>query len=850
MQSTDLGRALVLLYAVLAAACARAAPARVAPLAAPATLAFSPPAAPACALTAAETVWLPGAEQLLSYCQTVLELRDADGLVRAQRMMSLPAGVRAAVVSPDGTHVALDVSGHLEVRELPSLNLRWAADVRPYSMAFSADGRQLVLPDYTTDNAFSVADGRRVAASAPSLAKRWQNSPALNADGTLAFEIEPSKVTLWDPIKDVALRSFESPKGSYGQPDWVGPYLGFGGSAEHVLVDARDPNRRFSLVGISSLRRAALSRDGARLRCVERGDVLEWRLGEAKPAVLASDSPDRVWLGPAGLRVESSVVALTSWRQMPSGERVPRRYWARPDWLEIATTGDIVSLDSSQHRLLFLAAGASEPADIAFPQEEPPKLLAFEPGGRRFVTAAAGKLRVYQQPKLKLQQTIELPFAPTAVAWRAAPSELLVIDTDRLHSVALGSGKVTPLSDFEGVLRVAVSDSGKDVAVVALRAGKPQLTLLGAAGMKYPDLPEMPRDMRFSPDGKALWLLGQDSLFTLRLGPATTAAESARRRPIKADGCQTRLAPTGEVYCPSGRLRLAAESGELVPEPEPVAIQLAWPARGLTLTSDVHRQAPVVVSLPLGTSVAQQLPENPPKPATMPELALVSGDVQAWALNADRSSVAVLDGNKTVNTFSTHGGLLARLTESAGSLISSEDASALAIISTDARRLTLWDTHTWRPRVEVPVVEHISQLAVSKDGARVAVLTDQGTLEVVFADRSLRRYELRRDIAARGLAFDPSGQYLGLGGLPLRIVRLADGAVLYGYTASVETKDPTALAWVSESGEVAGDLRVLRAFPVRSPGHPGAFLGAAAFTQRQAPHLLETFFEPAPVRGR
>jgi hypothetical protein len=163
----------------------------------------------------------------------------------------------------------------------------------------------------------------------------------------------------------------------------------------------------------------------------------------------------------------------------------------------------------------------------------------------------------------------------------------------------------------------------------------------------------------------------------------------------------------------------------------------------------------------------------------------------------------------------------------------------LAIVAADERSLTLWDTQTWRARVEVPVIPRISQVALSKDGARVAVLSD-GNLQVVFADRSLRRYGLRQDMSIRGLAFDPSGEYLALGGLPFRILRLADGAVLYGYAAIVQAQDPITLAWVSESGAVDGDLRVLRALSFPSSGL--AALGAAPLEKQRTPRMLDAFF--------
>ena len=837
MQLSVLGRRTLVLLSAALAGCTQAA---LAPVASPAPLAAAPtvtPVAVSACPPESEIVWLPGAEQLLTYCGATLELRDAaSGLVCAQRIMGKPGGWRApiwgAVVSPDGSRVAVSFNDHVEVRALPTLNVLWSADVQARLIGFSADGQQLRLDGGATTIAFSAASGQRVPFVAPGLAKRWQDSPGLNADGTLAFESLAAGLTVWDALKDVALQSFERPDlAPTAPPTWVGPYLDFQVLKGHVLVDARDAKRRFTLTGQASLRRAALSKDGTRLRTWELGELLEWRLGESTPAVLATNRPMQVWLGPAGVRVESIKGALTVRRETAAGERAVRRYWATPSLVEFGPRGEIVARDDSQPRLLLLDAASSEQDILLDPTPAPP-LVAFEPSGARFALAAAGLLRVYGERTAKVEQTIRLPFTPTALAWRAVPPELLLADAERLYGVALGTDKLTPFADIADVLRVAVSPQGQAIAVVALHDGKSELTLMTKAGTEYQPLTDALRDMRFSADGKALWVLQEDLLLTLHFPSSTGAAAAAERRSLKTRGYQPRLTPDGTVYCMADRLRFENASGELVPEPEPVRLQPTWPAQGLTLTSEATRPPPMLVAFPAGTALAQPAPRTPPQAAAIPELPLVSGDVRAWVLNADRSVLSTLDGAATVNTFSTSGGLRARLSETASALLGSEDASSLVIVAGDARSLTLWDTHTWQPRFELPVVEGISDVAVSKDGARVAALNGHGAIDVVFADRSLRRYELRPDMATRGLAFDPSGQYLALGGLPLRILRLTDGAVLYGYAATVEAKDPIVLAWVSERGAVAGDLRVLRSLPFAGPG-------------QQTPQLLESFFEPA-----
>jgi hypothetical protein len=791
-------------------------------------------------------VWAPGGEQLLQYCNATLELRDAvGGLVRAQRVMG--DGIWSVAVSPNASRVALAFGDHVEVRELATLDLLWSVDVPASSLGFSADGGQLRINDGTTTTlALSVADGRRVPDTTPSPAERWQGSPALNGAGTLAFDVQETELTVWDALKDVALHSFASPDGAYGPPVWVGPYLAFRLYREHLLVDAREPKRRFSLKGVTSLETVELSRDGTRLRSWHQDNVLEWRLGEPIPAVLAASSAMRGWLGPAGLRIESNDASLTVWRQTAAGERVVQRYWGNAGLVEIGPTGEVVvaTRDAPQPRLLLLGAASMPPAIPLDPGDSP--LIALEPGGGRLVTAKPGQLRVYQGRSGQVVQTIPLPFAPSALAWRADPPELLVADAERLFTLALGSGEMAPLGDFAHVQRIAVSANGKDVAIVGLRDGKPVLTRLTGGGVAPQALREVPQEMRFSPDGKALWLLGPDSLVTLQLPSSSSTAGAAEHRPLKPHGCQTHLAPTGEVYCMAERVSVATASGELSPEPLPVALQPAWSAQGLTLTSELNRQPPVVIAFPAGTAVAQPASQRPAKAAVMPELPQVSGDVRAWVLNADRSVLAALEGNGTVNTFSTTGGFRARLAESASALFGSEDASSLVIVAADARSLTLWDTHDWRPRLQLPVVERISRVALSKEGARVAVLNDHGAIEVASADRSRRRYELRHDMAVRSLAFDPTGQYLALGGLPLRILRLADGALLYGYTAIADPSAPIVVTWVSESGAVEGDPRVLGALPFPSPSTQGAFLGPAAFAKRQTPHLFQAFFEPAP----
>jgi WD40 repeat protein len=437
---------------------------------------------------------------------------------------------------------------------------------------------------------------------------------------------------------------------------------------------------------------------------------------------------------------------------------------------------------------------------------------------------------VYRQPALDVQQAIELPFAPSSMAWRAESPELLVADSEYLYSVALVDGKVARLEDFSSVKRLAVSPDGKAVAVAGQRRGSPDVTVLTRAGSIHQPLNSALRDLRFSPDGKLLWGLEQHSFLTLQLSPPTSATERATRKPMKTDGCAAHLTPTGAVFCGGDRLRFSNEVGDLVPELEPVALQPAWSAQGLSLTSEARQAGAALVSFPAGTAVALPKPKTPPNPPEMPELPLVSAGVRAWATNADRSVLATLDANSAVNTFSTTGGLRARLSESALTLIGSEDASQVVVVAKDARSLTVWNTQTWRPRVELPVPERIAQLALSKDGSRVAVLDDNGALQVVFADRSVHRYALRTDMGVRGLAFDPSGAYLALGGLPLRIVRLSDGVMLYGYAANGETKEPAVLAWVSEKGAFAGERRVL--------------LNLAALPARPSPDLLQTFFGP------
>jgi WD40 repeat protein len=848
MQLSVLGRrALVLLSVALGGACAQTAPAPVLPVvpavrhAAPA---LTPAAVVACPLGNVGTVWLPGAEQLLSFCDTTIELRDAvSGFVRAQKATSRPGrlgeGIRSAIVSPDGRRVAL-LRSQLEVRELPTLNLVWSADIRPNALGFSGDGQLLRVQDDTTMVGFSVADGQRVDAALPNVAKRWQDAPELSADDSLAFEVKDTEITVWDAHKDVALRSFERPKGASWALTWIGPYLALQVSDGYLLVDARDPQRRFSLKGPRDLGQAELSKDGTRLRSLNQGALLEWRLGEALPAVLAAPAPTQVWLGPVGVRVESTGDTLTVWRQTPAGGRIAHCYFARARWVEFGPAGEVVVRDAAQPRLLFQTDATAR--DVALAPDDDADTLAFEPGGARFVTATRGRLHVYQAQTLTVQQTIELPFA-AVLAWRSEPPELLFVDAERLYGVALASGKVTPLGDFGRVLHFAVSSDGKQVAVAAVRGKEFELALLSPAGIQHEPLLSLPREIRFSPDGKAVWVLEEYSLLTVRLPVSTSTTEPAKRRPLKSGGYQPSLAPNGDVYSVSNRLRFATENGDMVAEAQPVALQPAWSAQGLTLTSELNRQASTVISFPAGTVVQQQLPRTAPKAAEMPELPLTSGDVRGWALNADHSVLATLDGNNTVNTFSTTGGLRARLAESASALVSSDDASSLVVVAADTRSLTLWDTNTWQPRVELPVAERINQLALSKDGARLAVLDDNGALQVVFADRSLHRYALRQDMATRGLAFDPSSQFLALGGLPLRILRLADGALLYGYTATTEPKDPIVVAWVSESGAVQGDLRALSAFTFPSPTTAGAVLDTATFAKQQAPHLLVDFFK-------
>jgi hypothetical protein len=814
---------------------------------------FTPTAVAACPPTFRNSVWLPGAQQLLSYCNTLLELKDAkSGQVRGQKLVSTPGGpddrIQGVVVSPHGERAALRFNAHVEVRELPSLDLSWSVEARTTKLGFSSDGRQLHSDAGAGLSAWASADGRPIASAAPRLAERWQGSLTLNADHTLAFGVEGNKLTLWDPQSDVALRTFEVPKGSRGAPFWVGPFLAFSASDEHWLVDSRDPKRRFSVNGASCLAEAGLSTDETRLRVACDGEVLEWRLGEPWPTVLGAGRPRQVWLGTAGMRVEVSDAAFTVWRPTAAGELVARHTWARPALVELGPAGEVLAVDTLRPRLLLIEA-ASAAREISLAPSEEPERLAFEPGGGRFVTATRTKLQVYREPSLEVQKAIELPFVPASLGWRAEAPELLVTDArGQLYGVALGDGRATPIEAFPHVERVAVSADGKQVALETLRAGQRLIRLLGAVGTQRSLAIDALQDLRFSPDSKSLWVLEESALLTLPIG----AAEPTERKPIKSGHCAARITPEGEVYCRGERLRVLRASGELLPEPEPLSLEPHWSTQGLTLTPTATRLLPVVVTLPAGTLVAERA--RPPKPEPRPEIPLISGDVRAWTLNADRSVLAVLDGNATVNTFSMRGGLLARLAESGRALIGSEDGSSLAVVAANARGVTVWDTRTWQARFELPVASGISALALTPNGARAAVLDQAGTLQVVLADRSLRRYELRRDMAVRGLALDPSGQYVALGGLPLRIVRLADGAVLYGYAAAVarETRKDTsspeetiALAWVSETGAVADELRVLGALALPSPNDAGASLTDAAFARKQAPELLTRFFEGA-----
>ena len=801
----------------------------VAKAARPSAPGFSAPAMVACPLGKAPVVWLPGAEQLLSYCDDMLELRDLSGAVLAQRLLSTPASwqdrLQRVAISPDGTRLAVAFYRRAEVRKLPSLDLLWSADIAPNSvLEFSTDGRELRVGE----GAVSVVDGQRMEPTPRAVAKRWQESPYLNADDTLAFQVEEdSKLNVWDPKKDALLQSFELPKGVYGPPRWIGSYLALRLSKENLLVDARNPQRRFSLKGDSALDMVELSKDGTRLRVHREGELLEWRLGDAEPVVLAAAGSSRVWLGPADVQVETWRESATVWRRNAAGERVAQRVWAHPSHVEFSANGDVLMDDSLQSRLLLLSANAA-PRAVALPEGERPNLLAFEPSGGRFVTSTGNKLRVYRQPGLEVQQTIELPFSPVALGWRAEPPELLVAETEKLYSVAVAGGKVTALEGFSNVKRIVVSPDGKTAAIAGLQRGSFDLALLTRSGAEHQPLNSELRGLSFSPDGKLLWALEQKTFLTVQLQLPASAGERAKRRDVKRDQCSTGLTPTGKLFCSGERLRFENEKGDFVFEPDPLPLQPAWSAQGLTLTSNERRAAPALVSLPAGTAVAVPTPKTPPKPPEMPQLPLVSGSVSAWAVNADRSVLATLDTNSAVNTFSTTGGLRARLSESASALIASDDASHLVVVSADARSLTVWNTQTWKPRVELPVPARIAQVAVSKDSARVAVLDDSGALQVVFADRSLHRYALRTDMGAHGLAFDPSGEFLALGGLPLRIVRLSDGVVLYGYAVNLDTRDPVVLTWISEKGDFAGERSVW-------PNVPG--LAAQATS-----NLLQTFF--------
>lgn len=833
MQLGFLGRRTWLLLTIaLGGGCARAVTPSVAPVAKvaqPPAPVFVPPAISGCSLGQSAVVWLPGAEQLVSYCNDMLEVRDLSGAVLAQRLISTPAGwkdrLQRVAVSPDGTRLAVALYRSVELRKLPSLDVVWSADIAPSSLlGFSTDGRQLRVGE----GALSVSDGQRVELGPPAVAKRWQSSPNLNVDDTLAFQVEEdSKVTIWDPKKDLQLQSFELPKGVYGAPSWVGSYLALRFSKENVLVDARSPQRRFTLKGDSVLSVVELTKDGTRLRGHQEGDLVEWRLGDAEPVVLAAGRPDRIWLGPEDLRVETRRQSVTVWRRSAAGQRVAQRIWGRPSLVEFGPADEVVMDDMLQSRLLVLGAHAA-PRAVALAEGERPELVAFEPAGGRFVAAIGNKLRVYRQPTLEVQQTIELPFAPVALGWRSQAPELLVAETEKLYSVALGGGKVTALEGFSNVKDIAVSSDGKSTAIAGSRQGSHDLSVLSAAGVEHQPLNSALLDLRFSGDGNLLWALEAKSLLTVKLSLPTSSGERVTRKNLPDERCASRLLPTGAVYCMAERLRFANEKGELLPEPEPVRVLPVWSAQGLTLTPEARGAAPALVSFPVGTVVAPVAPKTPPKPPEMPQPPLVSGGVNAWAVNADRTVLGTLDGNWAVNTFSTTGGLRARLAESALALISSEDANRWLVVAADSRSLTVWNTQTWERFAEVSIPGRIAQVALTKDGARVAVFDDTGSLQVLFADRSLHRYSLRTDIGAQGLAFDPSGEYLALGGLPLRIVRLSDGAVLYGYAANIETKDPAVFAWVSEKGAFAGERRVLSDLP----GLPA----------QSTPGLLQSFF--------
>jgi len=119
----------------------------------------------------------------------------------------------------------------------------------------------------------------------------------------------------------------------------------------------------------------------------------------------------------------------------------------------------------------------------------------------------------------------------------------------------------------------------------------------------------------------------------------------------------------------------------------------------------------------------------------------------------------------------------------------SRDAKLLAV-SGDAPGVSLWEGIGGRDRGRLEGVNGAARaLAVSPDGATVAVALDGGTIEIRGVDDKSRRATIRAGGAVAALAFTPSGDRLASGG--------ADGSVVL-WEASSGTR-----VWAGSTGGAA-----------------------------------------------
>jgi len=854
------------------------------------------PVPPLC--TQASWDWSADGSAVLASCERGVEIREGDsGVVRAQ--LATP-GSASGILNGDASLVALPMPGRVELRRgkdlsLQSVVLLDAGSAVTPLVAFSPDGQRLaalLLPDLLVE--VSVADARVLwrlddalapgsmpmrlryvgetlhisMDRGPSVAflrgkaayPRWlrQNArPSVNHDGSKLLLFDGySKNTLWDVTTDQPLATPEDPL--HTRQRWLGDYIaaelpgggirlwGTGTPAAHWLV----PGAR--------LLDSQATPDGAHLRGVVDGELVEWALPSLSPRRLAWAPPPRLERLSHGFLLETRPTEATLLRAsdrrevarlVTAGQTVRRQFATIRGELAIV-------VDVNGKRVLRIAGKG--------PERTLPNVsdaITFDPLAPRAAFATQSTIRVIDTNTLT--PLLDLPDPPDRdqFEFRPAQNQLVILHRkQKLSFVDLETGRTAmtvPFASRYGELRV--SANGEYVA----HAGSGQVTVWSSRGVQQWSDPNL-EAATFSTDSRLIHLLLRQKLVTREL--ATGGVVQEEMLPGKASAS---LAGDGVVLVQEG----AQAARELAPGP--------WRLLGSPSLRGVHTLGFRGGSLLLfdgGGSVldwriaslhvasALRAPQGFDARLS-PDGSLLSVrserygslfDINArWQISERSIDAWSLDGSACLQSETvvpTDGSLNAL--QFAGAVAFAGDARSLFASPGDDLVLHDLRTPTAEPRVIARGGRLVAQSAdqrtiavttdhgrslsvlrapgwprlgsaIPENGARIATLSqDGGYLAVVNESHELRVWRVTPNgvkpaslsivlppaPAVSRMTFTPDARFLLLDGTPLRFVRLADGEVLNAYIARSDTVERLSalLLFVDARGRMEGDATLAR----------------------------------------